>query len=93
MTTGKTIALTRWTFFGKVMSLLFNMLYFYYTIEIILFMLFYILFFEKFFALKKIVLFIYLFLAGLGLFCCMGFSPVVARRGYSFLRYTDFSLQ
>ena len=27
MTTGKTIALTRWTFAGKVMSLLFNMLY------------------------------------------------------------------
>ena len=26
-TTGKTIALTRWTFVGKVMSLLFNMLY------------------------------------------------------------------
>ena len=26
MTTGKTIALTRWTFHGKVMSLLFNML-------------------------------------------------------------------
>ena len=26
MTTGKTIALTRWTFLGKVMSLLFNML-------------------------------------------------------------------
>ena len=26
MTTGKTIALTRWTFFGKVMSLFFNML-------------------------------------------------------------------
>ena len=26
MTTGKTITLTRWTFFGKVMSLLFNML-------------------------------------------------------------------
>ena len=26
MTTGKTIASTRWTFFGKVMSLLFNML-------------------------------------------------------------------
>ena len=26
MTTGKTIALTRWTFYGKVMSLLFNML-------------------------------------------------------------------
>ena len=26
MTTGKTIALTRWTFFGKVMFLLFNML-------------------------------------------------------------------
>ena len=26
MTTGKTIALTRWTFFGKVMSLLFSML-------------------------------------------------------------------
>ena len=26
MTTGKPIALTRWTFFGKVMSLLFNML-------------------------------------------------------------------
>ena len=26
MTTGKTIALTRWTFFGKVTSLLFNML-------------------------------------------------------------------
>jgi len=27
MTTGKTIALTRWTFVGKVISLLFNMLY------------------------------------------------------------------
>ena len=27
MTTGKTIALTRWTFLGKVMSLLFNMLF------------------------------------------------------------------
>ena len=26
MTTGKTITLTRWTFFGKVMPLLFNML-------------------------------------------------------------------
>ena len=26
LTTGKTIALTRWTFFGKVISLLFNML-------------------------------------------------------------------
>ena len=26
MTTGKTIALTKWTFLGKVMSLLFNML-------------------------------------------------------------------
>ena len=26
MTTGKTIALNRWTFVGKVMSLLFNML-------------------------------------------------------------------
>ena len=26
MMTGKTIALTRWTFVGKVMSLLFNML-------------------------------------------------------------------
>ena len=26
MTTGKTIALTRWTFVGKMMSLLFNML-------------------------------------------------------------------
>ena len=27
MTTGKTIALTRWTFVGKIMSLLFNMLF------------------------------------------------------------------
>ena len=26
MTTGKTVTLTRWTFVGKVMSLLFNML-------------------------------------------------------------------
>ena len=26
MTTGKTIAVTRWTFVGKVMSLIFNML-------------------------------------------------------------------
>ena len=26
MTTGETIALTRWTFVGKIMSLLFNML-------------------------------------------------------------------
>ena len=26
MTSGKTIALTRWAFFGKVISLLFNML-------------------------------------------------------------------
>ena len=29
ITTGKTIALTRWTFVGKVMSLLFNMLSYY----------------------------------------------------------------
>ena len=28
MTTGKTIALTRWTFVGKIMCLLFNMLFF-----------------------------------------------------------------
>ena len=28
MTTGKTIALSRWTFVGKVMSLLFNMLFY-----------------------------------------------------------------
>ena len=28
MTTGKIIALSRWTFFGKVMSLLFNILYY-----------------------------------------------------------------
>ena len=27
MTTGKTIALTRWTFVGKIMSLLFNILF------------------------------------------------------------------
>ena len=27
MTAGKTVALTRWTFVGKVMSLLFNMLF------------------------------------------------------------------
>ena len=27
MTTGKTIALTKWTFVGKAMSLLFNMLF------------------------------------------------------------------
>ena len=27
MTTGKIIALTRWTFVGKIMSLLFNMLF------------------------------------------------------------------
>ena len=27
MTTGKTIVLTKWTFVGKVMSVLFNMLY------------------------------------------------------------------
>ena len=34
MTTGKTIALTRWTFVGKVMSLLFNMLSrLFYTLE------------------------------------------------------------
>ena len=26
MTTGKTVALTRWTFVGKIMSVLFNML-------------------------------------------------------------------
>uniref|UniRef100_A0AC11ENG1 Uncharacterized protein n=2 Tax=Ovis aries TaxID=9940 RepID=A0AC11ENG1_SHEEP len=92
MTTGKTIALTRWTFVGKLMSLLFNMLYFY-TIKIVLFMLFYILFLKNSLCLKKIVLFIYLFLAGLGLFCCMSFSPAAARRGYSFLRCTGFSLQ
>ena len=34
MTTGKTIALTRWTFVGKVMSLLFNMLSRYYWINL-----------------------------------------------------------
>ena len=32
MTTGKTIALTRWTFVGKVMSLLFNMLSRFFTL-------------------------------------------------------------
>ena len=32
MTTGKTIALTRWTFVGKVMSLLFNIFSYYYLI-------------------------------------------------------------
>ena len=32
MTTGKTIALTRWTFVGKVMSLLFIFFFFFYFI-------------------------------------------------------------
>ena len=32
---------------------------------------------------KKIILFIYLFLAVLGLCCCMGFSLVAVSRGYS----------
>ena len=36
MTTGKTIALTRWTFVGKVMSLLFNMLSFSRNLHIVL---------------------------------------------------------
>ena len=36
MTTGKTIALTRWTFVGKVVSLLFNMLSFFFQGERIL---------------------------------------------------------
>ena len=35
MITGKTIALTRWTFVGKVISLLFNMLSNYGTVELI----------------------------------------------------------
>ena len=35
MTPGKTIALTRWTFVGKVMSLLLNMLHSYYILEYI----------------------------------------------------------
>ena len=33
MTTGKTMALTRWTFVSKVMSLLFNMLFGFYFKE------------------------------------------------------------
>ena len=33
MTTGKTIALTRWTFVGKIMSLLFNMLFRFANVE------------------------------------------------------------
>ena len=37
MTTGKTIALTSWTFVGKVMSLLFNMLH-YYTVLVFFFL-------------------------------------------------------
>ena len=36
MTTGKTITLTKWTFVGKVMSLLFNMLSLLYAIEFVL---------------------------------------------------------
>ena len=36
MTTGKTIALTRWTFVGKVMSLLFNMLPRFNTLKLLL---------------------------------------------------------
>ena len=42
---------------------------------------------ELFFLLKKktlkIINFIYLFLAVLGLLCCLGFSPVVVSKGYS----------
>ena len=36
--------------------------------------------------------FIYLFLAVLGLHCCVGFSLVVTREGYTSLQYSGFSL-
>ena len=35
---------------------------------------------------------VYLFLAVLGLGCCLGFSPVAGSRGYSSLWRTGFSL-
>ena len=41
----------------------------------------------------KIYLCVYLFLAALGLRCCVGFSLVVASRGYSSLWCTGFSLR
>ena len=42
---------------------------------------------------KKYILCIYLFLAALGLRCCMGLSIVAASGGYSSLRCIGFSLQ
>ena len=36
MTTGKTIALTRWSFVGKVMSLLFFLFFFFFTLKVYL---------------------------------------------------------
>ena len=38
------------------------------------------------------VLYIYLFLAVLGLHSCVGFSPVAASQGYSLLQCMGFSL-
>ena len=68
MTTGKTIALTRWTFVGKVMPLLFKTLSRFVTV---------------FLPRDKclLILFIYLFLSVLGLGFYEGFIPLVAANG------------
>ena len=44
-------------------------------------------------AFKKIIYFMYLFLAVLGLHCCVGFSIVTASSGYSLAMIHGFSLQ
>ena len=78
MTTGKTIALTRWTFVSKVMSLLFNTLYFQWRVNILFYFSFlkYCALLNTFF--KKIYLWLcWVFLAALGP------PSVVASEGYT----------
>ena len=61
MTTGKTLALTRWTFVGKVMSLLFNMVFSFPSRLL-----------PKYCFFFKDIGY-YNFFATLGLCCCVGF--------------------
>ena len=69
MTTGKTIALTRWTFVGKVISLLFNMLS---MLNI------------KFILKYKYLIFICIVVALSPPFCCFAFSSYSNKRSFRY---------
>ena len=72
MTTGKTVALTRWTFVGKMISLLFKTLSRFVTVLLPR---------NK----RLLILFIYLFLSVLGLGFYEGFILLVAANGGHYL--------